>query len=521
MGSQRLPRFAPQPLRLAPPTLIEDAPAVQMPASWRTFAWPWPDSPRLSEILTPEANSFGVLRLALALAVLISHTVFLHTGHHAAEPLVGLTGYSLGQYAVQGFFILSGILVAQSLVTRANLSDYVLARALRIFPALIVCVLATAFVAGPALTFFGLNGYFTSSGVPNYVLQTLSLSTGSAMLPGVFALNPVGGAVNQSIWTLKYEVACYGLLGGLAFIAWRLKAGRGTVGALLAAWGVIMLIMRPGLTADATFPTLLAYFALFFGTGVTAFLLRTHLRISWQPLPALALLFVLAWGSDLAEITSAVFLAYGLLWLATRSFGGLRVYTTNHDYSYGAYIYSFPVTQVLLSIWPQINLVSLLAATLALTLVLAFLSWELIERPALSFVRARRTVAANGITTTAASLDVTPVDVAPADRIAPAPIQPENVAPDGSVAKVPQSEPLRLSRIAAIRAAAALGGEQTTRAPTPAVMQSPPVVTVPARSKSLWRRPPAETATAVLPVDRSRLEARLARIAATTGPVGA
>ena len=55
----------------------------------------------LSDMLVPERNSFGVLRLSMALAVLVSHAVFLATGQNTAEPLYGWTGYTLGQHGVQ------------------------------------------------------------------------------------------------------------------------------------------------------------------------------------------------------------------------------------------------------------------------------------------------------------------------------------------------------------------------------------------------------------------------------------
>ena len=64
--------------------------------------------------MSPEANSFGVLRLLMATFVLISHSYLYAAGTDAAEPLQPWLGRSLGEYAVQVFFILSGVLVAQS-----------------------------------------------------------------------------------------------------------------------------------------------------------------------------------------------------------------------------------------------------------------------------------------------------------------------------------------------------------------------------------------------------------------------
>lgn len=391
MGSHRIPKQTPQPLRPSLPKRHAARLARSRKPSMARLSTrlrrPWLRAPRLSHRLAAQRNSFSVLRLMMALAVLISHTVFLATGSFLAEPLVASTGYSLGQYGVQGFFVLSGILVAQSLVSRGDLFDYFRARAMRIFPALIVCVLLTALVVGPALSLMGRSHYFHSFGVVQYIGKTLSLSTGSAQLPGLFVLNPAAGVVNQSLWTLKYEVACYLLLGGLAALIWRLPARRVAVAVAIGLWAATMLTVRPSLVGtDNGFFSVLCYFALFFGTGVTAFLARRQLRLAWQPVALLGGVCAYTIGTDFAEISSALFVAYGLLWLSTLSFGRLRAFANANDYSYGVYIYGYPVTQAILTVWPNVNMFSLLTMTSGITLLLAFLSWEFVERPALSFV---------------------------------------------------------------------------------------------------------------------------------------
>ena len=394
MGSSRLPRQSAQLLRELPPQHAKRM-ARQTPLPFTDelagIAKAWANAPRLADVLDAQHNNFSVLRLLMALAVLISHTMFLASGSFMAEPLVGSTGYSLGQYGVQGFFILSGILVTQSLVKRGDLVDYGRARAFRIFPALIVCVALTVLVIGPALSIFGAASYFKSFGVIEYVGRTLTLSTGSAGLPGLCVGNPASAVVNQSLWTLKYEVACYLLLGGLAALIWRAPYQRTATMIALAGWAALMLLARPTLTHAGNFLETLTYFALFFGTGVAAFLLRDTLRIVWYPLVPLALFFVTSFGTELAEISAALFFGYAILWLATLSFFWLRTYCNSNDYSYGTYIYGYPVTQAILTLWPGINIVSLLLMTLGCTLALAFLSWELVERPALAWVHRRRT----------------------------------------------------------------------------------------------------------------------------------
>jgi peptidoglycan/LPS O-acetylase OafA/YrhL len=53
------------------------------------------------------------------------------------------------------------------------------------------------------------------------------------------------------------------------------------------------------------------------------------------------------------------------------------------DYSYGIYIYAFPVQQTLVSFWPQMPLVPYLLSTLTITIALAAASWHFVEKPAL------------------------------------------------------------------------------------------------------------------------------------------
>ncbi|MEQ1612357.1 MAG: acyltransferase, partial [Hyphomicrobiaceae bacterium] len=61
-------------------------------------------APRLAGILEPDRNSFGVIRLAMAIAVLVSHSYWFTTGSKIADPMVRFTGHSIGEHAVQVFF---------------------------------------------------------------------------------------------------------------------------------------------------------------------------------------------------------------------------------------------------------------------------------------------------------------------------------------------------------------------------------------------------------------------------------
>ncbi len=338
---------------------------------------------RLGDIMQPLDNSFGVLRLAMASLVLISHSYLYSFGTSEGEPLTAWTGHSLGEHAVQVFFILSGILVAQSLDRSRTLLDFAVARVLRIFPALIVCVLLTALVLGPLMSTLPLAAYFMGPELPAYLIKTLSLATGNAPLPGVFETVPVANSVNTSLWTLKYEVLCYAGL-ALAGTAGLFKPQwRNVSAAVLGVFLVAIFAGEPEPLDTYTFTDNVRYFALFFGTGVFAYLIRDKLVITGFALVPLAAVFAVALGSRFGELATAALLGYFVVWAASLSFGPLRGWCNRIDISFGVYIYAGPIEQALIDVAPSLHPLGISFSAALAVLPLALLSWVFIEHPAL------------------------------------------------------------------------------------------------------------------------------------------
>ncbi|HRJ70247.1 MAG TPA: acyltransferase family protein, partial [Beijerinckiaceae bacterium] len=194
--------------------------------------------PTIAEAQARGADSFGVLRLLLALAVVFSHMGSVTTGDIAAEPLVRSTGFSLGEHAVNGFFAVSGFLVAMS-YERRGLKAYALARALRIAPGLVAAALVCALGIGALMTTKALGAYLTDGGTWRFVGQTIFTFKSNAELPGVFQSNPFRFVIG-TVWTLKYEIYCYiglGLAGALGLLRRRdlvLAAGLALFVAIMA-----------------------------------------------------------------------------------------------------------------------------------------------------------------------------------------------------------------------------------------------------------------------------------------------
>ena len=342
----------------------------------------------LAGILHPDRNSFGVVRLAMAVAVLVSHSYFFVSGTSTTEPLHDITGHSLGEHAVQVFFFLSGILVMQSFIKSGSLVDFGTARALRIFPGLSVCVLLTALVIGPIVSNADAWTYFSSSALPSYIAKTLLLVTGSAPLPGVFTDAPASGLVNMSLWTLKYEALCYVML-GLACASGMMTGrheGVSTTALAILVFGIFL--NEPKSIEAYSAADNIRYFALYFGMGVLACQLRQRLAIHGTGVLVFFFMFVVMLGTCWSELTCALFLGYASLYVATIDFGWIGRSLQGSDLSFGVYIYAAPIQQALVQTFPGLRPLELAVAALVLTLGAANLSWGWIERTAL----ARRTV---------------------------------------------------------------------------------------------------------------------------------
>ena len=168
--------------------------------------------PALACYADKDSNSYGVVRLLAALAVVYTHSFGVVGGWSTPEPLVGSTGMSLGADAVHVFFALSGFMVAASFERSSGVIDFMLASTLRVMPALIVVNLFIIAAGGLILTSASAVDYWTLDNVGRFFARTvLSFSVGVPLL-GVFDQNPVPGAINIPIWTIRFEVLAYASL---------------------------------------------------------------------------------------------------------------------------------------------------------------------------------------------------------------------------------------------------------------------------------------------------------------------
>lgn len=326
----------------------------------------------LADGSTGNENNFNLIRLVAAWLVIYGHS-FPVTGSGGQDLLLQLVHIRFaGSIAVDIFFVISGFLIAAS-VERNTLPQYLAARALRIFPALVVCVALSVFVLGPLLT--TAPDYWESSQTWKYLRRNILMQATQYELPGVFAGLPMQ-AVNGSLWSLPIEFRLYLLLGALALLrllrAWRFNA-------LFVAALVGGYFLLRGQTLSYLQSSNLWCVA-FFAAGAFAWVNRARIPLAWPVLAAV--LAVAALTRDTAPYPATYFiaLAYTTLFVA---FVPRLPRIGHHDLSYGLYLYGWPAQQLVLHFAPGTGpLFNTLWATV-LAGGLAALSWWLVERPAL------------------------------------------------------------------------------------------------------------------------------------------
>ncbi|MEM7058403.1 MAG: acyltransferase [Pseudomonadota bacterium] len=335
--------------------------------------------PRLGDVAEGRDNNLNAIRLCAALAVLVSHAWPITGGPGTIEPLQVLTGTTLGTYAVMVFFGLSGFLITASFQRDPNPRRFCLRRARRLFPGLILCLGLTVFCLGPMVSDLSILAYLSDESLWSFLLINGLMIGFQGDLPGVFQGNPYPAAAG-SIWTLQYEVMCYGAV---------LVAGcLGLLGAKKRA----LLTFTVGITAAAIMlafqehlPTRLirlSEFAIPFAFGGVAWIWRDRIPLNAGALIGLCLAAVLAHGTVVQPIFEPLAITYATLLIGFVGGPSMSVRLPG-DYSYGIYIYAFPVQGLIIHVFGTMDpWMNVLLAT-PVTVCLAAASWHWVERPSL------------------------------------------------------------------------------------------------------------------------------------------
>ncbi len=320
-------------------------------------------------------NNFDTLRTIAALMVLVSHS-FPLSGQSDLEPVWRLSREqtSAGAMAVTVFFVISGYLITQSFERHNNASVFVINRALRLVPGLTFVTLFLSFIVGPLLTTLPWSNYFSARETYLFPAINISLVEFRDGLPGVFLGNPYPHAVDGSLWTLQYEVACYALV------------------LLLGICGLLNKYVTLGLFI--VFFTLVRYWTGGYYISLGVDFLAGAVLYHWKPplRSSLALgcgvLLAISFLTVGFRLASATVGAYVVIYLALSSSVRLPRLARWGDFSYGIYIWAFPVQQAVAeALGPKVTWYWDAALSLPVVVIVATLSWHWIEAPALATKR--------------------------------------------------------------------------------------------------------------------------------------
>jgi peptidoglycan/LPS O-acetylase OafA/YrhL len=349
---------------------------------------------------------FDFLRFGLAFMIFYAHTSVVlrsSTDVFAAPAGANLAPIATGMFDwvwafvqivktrlyvlyVPMFFGLSGFLVTASAMRLRNIRTFLTFRSLRIFPALTVEVLLSAVLFGPFFTVLPLGDYFSSPVFFRYFGNILGFV--SFHLPGVFESNPQAGLVNANLWTLPAEFYCYLLLSGLMLVG-VLKPTKAVLAAIIGLSALAVVansVFGLGVT-ESVYSTPVVVFHFLLGSAFYLWRYRLPVNVVLFAISAILVIAMLPFAS--LAVLAAPVLVYVTVSIGLMKFLSLKL-LKGLDYSYGIYLYGFPVTQAVVAMNPSISRAGLLLTALPITVLIAVLSWHFIEKPALRFKRSAK-----------------------------------------------------------------------------------------------------------------------------------
>jgi peptidoglycan/LPS O-acetylase OafA/YrhL len=327
-------------------------------------------------------NNFSSLRLLFASAVIFSHSSSILTGDTSLEP--NIVGIKLGELAVDGFFIVSGYLIAKSFDLDGNLVDFFRKRVLRIYPAFLVNAMLCLFVIAPLVT----RDYR-----PSLLWAPHLLFLGSPNVSGAFAGMPME-ALNGSAWTLAYEFRCYTLVAAIG-IAFGLRRVR----IVILGVAITLLILRGLPTSSGAIyvalgsPPDIAHLFGMFAAGMSFYLWREKIAYDhWIAAAAAVALGVGLFSPYVANLSIAIFGSYIIFWSAFKlPTMILSRFGNKTDLSFGIYLYAWPIQMIVAySLHRAINPFVLSCVALVAASGAAWISWTFVERPAMALSKSRR-----------------------------------------------------------------------------------------------------------------------------------
>ena len=326
-------------------------------------------------------NNFGFLRLFLAILVIVSHSPEAIDGNRNRELLTNIFGtLSFGEFAVNGFFLISGYLIHKSYENSSSLKSYFYKRVLRIYPAFIVAHIFFMLCIVPLLlnfhSLFNLEiKYWLKSVVRMLILDS------PYPVDGVFDKNPYK-ATNISMWTIRYEFLCYLAIPLLSYLPVNKIKVLSVVITLYVISGIFDINFSTPYPIIIELKQVLRLFSAFL-IGEIFYIYREKIIYN-KALTFVSIfgLIALLFNDRFAEIGLMTFGAYLLFNFALNYKSKyLNKVGSKVDLSYGIYLYAWPIQNLFIQYQSNLNPYMLMIYTLVISSMIACLSWFYVEKP--------------------------------------------------------------------------------------------------------------------------------------------
>ncbi len=283
----------------------------------------------------------------------------------------------------------------QSLEANTSLWQYTKNRILRIVSAFWLSLFLASFILVPILSDTAVIFSFDAGSALYFFLKSAIFQVlGTAwQINGVFQNNPLMDNINGSMWILKYGIFLYFLLPVVLFFLHKKRQ-------LVFLFAIILVLLSVAFLAGDfvlfTKPNIDEYsknlfLSSYFFSGVSLYLYRDSIIFSKRIMFALGLLFV--FGMFLSNLKLITLLVFPYLVVGFGSIIHTKWFSKTGDYSYGTYIYAFPVQQTLVHFFKDtINVLVLFTTSFIIKLILSILSWHLFEKKILRLKQKRKNI---------------------------------------------------------------------------------------------------------------------------------
>ena len=353
---------------------------------------------KVSSLIFDRKNGLTICRLFLSVCVTISHSYPLSGYTNEIGRWLTFGQDSLGSFAVKSFMAISGFLILPSLY-RNNLNIFFTKRVLRIFPGFLSCIILTAFIFIPFIDYT--ENYFISISLKDrvmYILNNIFLECRQFGIIGLLDNVPYAYAINGSLWTLYPEFKGYIFIAAAGSLSLLKRYSFTIPGLLILLFLYYNESVRPGSTSIISqilspigfdWPdSSTLQLAIYLMTGIILYQLSDIICIRKHGYILSILVILLSIGFNVYTYVQPFILIYFILCFAYFLPIKIKSFEAYGDFSYGVYLYSFPVQQIL-SVYNIQNygLVIYNLLTLVIVFPLAFLSWKLIEKPCIDLIK--------------------------------------------------------------------------------------------------------------------------------------